>query len=84
MLESAQAGLSWRTILSRREGYRRAFAGFDPEKVALFTEKDVARLMTDTGIIRNRKKIESAVQNARVFLELAAKHGSFQRCQPYR
>lgn len=79
VLESAQAGLSWRTILSRREGYRRAFAGFDPEKVALFTEKDVARLMTDTGIIRNRKKIESAVQNARVFLELAAKHGSFCR-----
>lgn len=76
-LEAAQAGLSWITILKKREGYRRAFAGFDPEMVARFTENDVARLMEDSGIVRNRKKIESAVLNARLFLEVAAKHGSF-------
>ncbi|MDR2883659.1 MAG: DNA-3-methyladenine glycosylase I [Deferribacteraceae bacterium] len=77
LLESAQAGLSWLTILKRREGYRRCFAGFDPEVVAKFTEEDQARLMGDTGIIRNRLKIKSAVNNARIFLEVAAKHGSF-------
>ncbi len=77
VLESAQAGLSWRTILDRREGYRRCFAGFDPEKVAAFTRADVERLMGDASIIRNRSKIESAVSNARVFLEIAAKYGSF-------
>jgi DNA-3-methyladenine glycosylase I len=79
VLESAQAGLSWSTILKKREGYRRAFAGFDPVQVAAFTEQDVARLLQDEGIIRNRKKIESAIGNARLFLELAAKHGSFSR-----
>lgn len=79
VLESAQAGLSWRTILDRREGYRRSFADFDPEAVAAFTANDVTRLMGDTGIIRNRRKIESAILNARIFLELAAKHGSFCR-----
>lgn len=77
VLESAQAGLSWLTILKKREGYRNAFAGFDPVRVAAFTEKDVERLMGDANIVRNRKKIESAVTNARLFLELAAKHGSF-------
>jgi len=77
ILESAQAGLSWVTILRKREGYRQAFAGFDPVKVAAFTGKDVERLLQNPGIVRNRKKIESAVSNARIFLELAAKHGSF-------
>lgn len=77
VLESAQAGLSWVTILKKREGYREAFANFDPLKVGAFTEKDVNRLMLDTGIVRNRKKIESAVSNARLFLDLAAKHGNF-------
>lgn len=77
VLESAQAGLSWRTILDRREGYRRCFANFDVRTVAGFTAADVARLMRDTSIIRNRHKIESAINNARVFLEIAARHGSF-------
>lgn len=77
ILESAQAGLSWRTILNKRQGYARAFAGFDPEKVAAFTDKDVLRLMQDAAIVRNRRKIESAVNNARRFLEVKARHGSF-------
>jgi DNA-3-methyladenine glycosylase I len=77
LLESAQAGLSWVTILKKREGYRRCFANFDPVKVAAFTEKDVERLLADPGIVRNRKKIECAASNARLFLEVAAKHGSF-------
>lgn len=77
LLETAQAGLSWTTILKKREGYRRAFAAFDAQAVARFTDTDVERLMRDDGIIRNRKKIESAVTNARIFLEVAAKHGSF-------
>jgi DNA-3-methyladenine glycosylase I len=77
ILESAQAGLSWKTILKKREGYRRCFAGFDPEQVARFTAKDVDRLMADASIVRNRKKIESAIANARLFLDLAARHGSF-------
>ena len=76
-LESAQAGLSWKTILKKREGYRRCFAGFDPEQVARFTAKDVDRLLADASIVRNRKKIESAIANARLFLDLAARHGSF-------
>lgn len=79
VLESAQAGLSWLTILKKREGYRKAFANFDPVKVAAFSEKDVERLMLDEGIVRNRKKIESAISNARIFLDLAAKHGSFSQ-----
>lgn len=77
ILETAQAGLSWSTILAKREGYRRCFAGFDPEAVAHFTQNDVERLMQDPRIIRNRKKIECAVSNARCFLDLAAAHGSF-------
>jgi len=75
VLEGAQAGLSWLTILRKREGYRRAFAGFDPEKVARFDARRVARLLADPGIVRNRMKVESAVGNARRVLELRASHG---------
>lgn len=77
ILESAQAGLSWITILKRRENYRAAFAEFDPLKVAAFSEEDVERLMQDSGIIRNRMKIESAVNNARQFLAIKEEFGSF-------
>ncbi|MFW5729797.1 MAG: DNA-3-methyladenine glycosylase I, partial [Spirochaetota bacterium] len=77
LLEGAQAGLSWRTILGRREGYRRAFADFDPKEVARFTEEDQERLRADTGIIRNRRKIASAVTNAGRFLEIQEEFGSF-------
>ncbi len=77
VLESAQAGLSWRTILNRREGYRKAFKGFDPNKVAKMSEKDVARLVTDPSIIRNRMKIESTIKNARAFLVVQNEFGSF-------
>jgi DNA-3-methyladenine glycosylase I len=70
VLEGAQAGLSWSTILRKREGYQRAFRGFDPEAVARFGPRDVERLMADAGIVRNRAKIESAVGNARQVLEL--------------
>jgi len=76
-LEGAQAGLSWLTILRKREGYRRAFEGFDPERVARFGPADIERLLTDPGIVRNRAKISAAIGNARVFLELASHHGSF-------
>ena len=72
ILEGAQAGLSWRTILHRREGYRAAFAGFDPERVAGFGGADVDRLMQDPGIIRARAKIEAAIGNARAFLAMEA------------
>src|ERR1041385_2332172 len=64
ILEGAQAGLSWSTILHKRENYRKAFARFDPKKVAAFTKKDVARLLKDAGIVRNRLKIESSISNA--------------------
>lgn len=77
ILEGAQAGLSWATILKRREGYRAAFAGFDPKKVAKFTEKDFERLMGNPGIIRNQLKIRSAINNARRFLEVQREWGSF-------
>lgn len=77
VLEGAQAGLSWLTILRKREGYRRAFAGFDPEKVAAFGPQDVERLLTDPGIVRNRLKVESAVANARAFLRVKEEFGSF-------
>jgi DNA-3-methyladenine glycosylase I len=70
VLEGAQAGLSWATILNKREGYRRAFAGFDAVKVARFGPKEVERLMNDAGIVRNRLKIESAIANARSVLEI--------------
>jgi DNA-3-methyladenine glycosylase I len=76
-LEGAQAGLSWRTILDKREGYRRAFAGFDPEQVAGFDERDVERLLTDAGIVRHRGKIESTIGNARALLALQGDQGSF-------
>ncbi len=77
ILEGAQAGLSWSTILNKREGYRAAFAGFNPERIARFGKREIARLMNDAGIVRNRLKIESAVTNARAFLEFKESHGSF-------
>jgi DNA-3-methyladenine glycosylase I len=77
VLEGAQAGLSWSTILRKREGYRRAFAGFDVKKVARFGARDVARLMKDEGIVRNRLKIEAAIENARHVQEVARELGSF-------
>jgi DNA-3-methyladenine glycosylase I len=76
-LEGAQAGLSWSTILRKREGYRRAFAGFDPEIVARFTTTDVERLLADPGIVRNRLKVESTVNNAARVLEVQDELGSF-------
>jgi DNA-3-methyladenine glycosylase I len=77
VLESAQAGLSWSTILHRREGYRKAFADFDPHKVARFTPKRVETLLRDPGIIRNRAKVEATVTNARAFLGVQETFGSF-------
>ncbi len=77
ILEGAQAGLSWTTILRKREGYRSAFAGFEPERVAAFGPDDVHRLMLDAGIVRNRAKIESAIDNARALLALEASGSSF-------
>ena len=76
-LESAQAGLSWITILRKRENYRQAFAGFDVERVAAFTESDVERLVADPGIIRNRLKIRAAITNAQRFIEVQREFGSF-------
>jgi DNA-3-methyladenine glycosylase I len=75
-LEGAQAGLSWLTILRKREGYRRAFADFDAETVARFTKRDVQRLLSDAGIVRNRLKVESAVNNAQRVLEVRDELGS--------
>lgn len=77
VLEGSQAGLSWRTVLRKREGYRRAFQGFDPERVARFGDKDVARLLSDPGIIRNRAKVASAVGNARLVIAVRDEFGSF-------
>ncbi len=77
VLEGAQAGLSWETILRKRPAYRKAFAGFDPRRVARFGTRDVARLLHDDGIVRNRAKIASAILNAKAFLEVAREHGSF-------
>ena len=77
LLEGAQAGLSWETILRKRDGYRKAFAGFDPRKVARFTPADARRLMKDEGIVRNRLKIQSATTNARAFLTVQKEFGSF-------
>jgi DNA-3-methyladenine glycosylase I len=76
VLEGAQAGLSWSTILRKREGYRHAFAAFDVEKVARFTKRDVERLLRDPGIVRNRLKVESAVNNAQRVLEVREELGS--------
>jgi DNA-3-methyladenine glycosylase I len=77
VLEGAQAGLSWSTILKRRSGYRKAFAGFDPVKVARFTPAKVEKLLTDPGIIRNRAKVQSTVRNAGHFLDVQKEFGSF-------
>ncbi len=79
VLEGAQAGLSWLTILRKREHYRRAFAGFDPEKVAAFRAANVRRLLVDPGIVRNRLKVQSAIQNAKAFLAVQEECGSFDR-----
>ena len=81
VLEGAQAGLSWITILRKRQGYRRAFADFAVEKVARFTDKRIARLLADPGIVRNRLKVTSAVHNARAFLAIQHEFGSFAAYQ---
>lgn len=78
-LESAQAGLSWYTVLKKRENYRRAFAGFDAQRVAAFGDKEIQRLVQNAGIIRNRAKIEAAITNARLFLDVQNEFGSFDR-----
>ena len=77
LLEGAQAGLSWFTVLRKRENYRKVFDGFDPRKVASYDEKKVEEVLNNDGIIRNRKKIESAVRNARAFLKIQEEFGSF-------
>ena len=79
ILEGAQAGLSWETILKKRENYRKAFDNFDPRKVARYTPAGVERLLANPGIVRNRLKIESAIGNARAFLEIQKEFGSFDR-----
>ena len=79
ILEGAQAGLSWITILKKRAHYRRVFDDFDPDKVARYTPRKVDKLLADPGIVRNRLKVESAVSNARAFLETQAEFGSFDR-----
>ncbi len=85
VLESAQAGLSWETILNRREGYRKAFKNFDCKKIARFGAKDVERLMNDVGIIRNRLKIQSAIHNAKIFLKIQKEFKTFDAfLQKYR
>src|SRR5947208_758084 len=78
-LEGAQAGLSWSTILAKRENYRKAFAGFDPAKVARFTQARVEKLLQDPGIVRNRLKVEGTVKNAKAFLEVQKEFGSFDK-----
>ena len=77
ILEGAQAGLSWSTILNKRDGYRKAFADFDPEKVARFTKKRVEKLLQDPSIVRNRLKVESTITNAKAFLAVQEEFGSF-------
>ncbi len=79
ILEGAQAGLSWSTIYKKRENYRKAFKGFDPVKVSKFGKRDIERLLKDAGIVRNRLKIESAVSNAKAFLEVQKEFGSFDK-----
>lgn len=78
-LEGAQAGLSWETILNKRTHYQKVFKGFDPRKVSKMTKKDVAKLMLDPGIVRNRLKIESTISNARAFLEVQKEFGTFDK-----
>ncbi len=77
LLEGAQAGLSWLTILKKRENYRKAFHGFDPKKIVAYSQRDVQRLLNDPGIVRNRLKIESAIKNARGMLKIVQEFGSF-------
>lgn len=77
LLDGAQAGLSWQTVLRKREGYRRAFDNFDPQKIALYGDAEVERLMQDAEIIRNRQKIASAIGNARSYLQVVREEGSF-------
>src|SRR4051812_27477721 len=77
ILEGAQAGLSWETVLKKRDAYRKAFAGFAPERVARLGARDVERLLKNPGIIRNRLKVASAIKNAQLFLDIAREHGSF-------
>ena len=79
ILEGAQAGLSWETILKRRDGYRRLFKNFDPKKVSKFTSSEIKSLMKDERIIRNRLKIKSAIQNAKAFLQIQKEFGSFHK-----
>jgi len=78
-LESAQAGLSWLIVLRKREAYRKAFADFDPDKVARFTEKRIEKLLSDEGIVRNRLKVVAAVTNARLFLDVQEEFGTFDK-----
>jgi len=77
VLESAQAGLSWLTVLRKREAYRESYAGFNPETVAGWGEKEIAQLLGNPGIIRNRRKIEASISNARIFLDISSRYGSF-------
>jgi DNA-3-methyladenine glycosylase I len=79
LLEGAQAGLSWLTILNKRENYRRAFDGFDAEKIARYGDRKVAALLADAGIVRNRLKIAAAIRNARAFLAVQSEFGTFDR-----
>jgi len=79
ILEGAQAGLSWSTILKKREGYRKAFANFDPKKVARFTETKLEKILLDPGIVRNRLKVYAAVNNAKRFLEVQKEFGTFDK-----
>ncbi|MGE5113708.1 MAG: DNA-3-methyladenine glycosylase I [Acidobacteriaceae bacterium] len=79
ILEGAQAGLSWDTILKKRDNYRRAFDNFDPKKIAKYDQRKIASLMTDEGIVRNRLKIEATISNAKAFLELQKEFGSFDK-----
>ena len=77
ILEGAQAGLSWSTILKKRDSYRQAYYGFDPERVARFTKRSVERLLGDPGIVRNRLKVNASIQNAKAYLEIQEEYGSF-------
>jgi len=79
ILEGAQAGLSWNTILNKRENYRKAFHNFDARKIARYTQKDINRLLADAGIVRNRLKINATIVNAQKFLRIQAEHGSFDK-----
>jgi DNA-3-methyladenine glycosylase I len=79
ILEGAQAGLSWNTILQKRENYRKAFAGFDPRRVARYDRRKMQQLLRDPGIVRNRLKIRAAIENARAFLQVQEEFGSFNR-----